>query len=46
MKTAVQQKFSYYPDNVKVTLLQLRTLLLSIIEQQHLGPVEETLKWG
>lgn len=42
----VQQKLDNYPNKVKEALLTIRTLILEIAEQQHLGIVEETLKWG
>ncbi len=43
---SVQQKINDYPNKVKEALLGIRTLILEVAEQQGLGDVEETLKWG
>jgi hypothetical protein len=40
------KKFDEYPENVKRVLLQVRSLILEVAQQQSLGAVEETLKWG
>jgi len=42
----IQAKFDDYPTNVKVRMIELRRLILSLIEREDLGPVQETLKWG
>lgn len=46
MNKDVQTKFDDYPDSVKVRMIELRRFILSLIEREELGPVEETLKWG
>ena len=42
----VQPKFDTYPTSVKLKLLELRSLILDVIERNNLGDFEETLKWG
>ncbi len=46
MEQGVEDKFQQYPENVKVILLLIRQWILDIIEQERLGELEETLKWG
>ena len=46
MELAIQNKFDSYPKDAKAVLLQVRSLILEIAQQQDLGAVEETLKWG
>lgn len=46
MPLAVQQKFDSYPNHIKKPLLEVRSLILDIIDANNLGQVEENLKWG
>jgi len=46
MQLAVQDKFNGYPEHVKIILLELRSLILEIVQVHNLGEVEETLKWS
>ncbi len=46
IKRGLQNKFDSYPKDAKAVLLQVRSLILGIAQQQDLGVVEETLKWG
>jgi hypothetical protein len=46
LKLEVQAKIDSYPEHVKAQLLSVRNLILDIVEEQSLGEVEETLKWG
>ncbi len=46
MDVQIKNKFDGYPKDAKAVLLQVRSLILEIAQQQDLGVVEETLKWG
>ncbi|MBW8184912.1 DUF1801 domain-containing protein [Shewanella nanhaiensis] len=46
MEQGVEVKFQQYPENAKTILLSVRQWILDIIEQERLGELEETLKWG
>ncbi|MBJ7536259.1 DUF1801 domain-containing protein [Marinomonas transparens] len=46
MKSDVQAKLDSYPEHIKPLLLNVRELILEIVEEQNLGDLEETLKWG
>ncbi|MBV1880109.1 MAG: DUF1801 domain-containing protein [Pseudomonadales bacterium] len=46
MKKEIQEKFDSYPDQIALLLHPLRDLILKVAEDQDLGKVEETLKWG
>jgi hypothetical protein len=46
MKIQLKSKFNAYPKAAQVALLEIRSLILDVAEQQKLGAVEETLKWG
>ena len=46
MEVQIQNKFDTYPKSAQVALLEIRSLILDVAEQQKLGTVEETLKWG
>ena len=46
MDVQIKNKFDNYPKDAKAVLLQVRSLILDIAQQQKLGEVEETLKWG
>ncbi|GGN34170.1 MULTISPECIES: DUF1801 domain-containing protein [Marinomonas] len=39
-------KFESYPEGVRSIMLTMRQLILSVAEENQLGAVEETLKWG
>lgn len=45
MQPAVQEKFNSYPEHIRIILMEVRALVLAIIHDNHLGDVEETLKW-
>ena len=43
----VHDKFQSYPESVKEKMLNLRELVLQVVEAlPHIATVEETLKWG
>lgn len=44
--TSALNKIDQYPEQAKGVLLKIRDLILEVAEQQKLGVVEETLKWG
>ena len=45
--SAVAAKFAKYPAEVRIKLMHLRQLILETAEElEHVGPIEETLKWG
>ncbi|QDE30784.1 MULTISPECIES: DUF1801 domain-containing protein [Shewanella] len=46
MDVNVKQKFETYPEDISVCLMQLRTLILSVAQQEGIVDIEETLKWG
>lgn len=46
MKTEVQEKIAAYPEAAQVALLEIRSIVFDIVQQQDLGEIEETLKWG
>ncbi len=46
MEVQIKNKFDSYPKHAKAVLLQVRSLIQEIAQQQDLGVVEETLKWG
>ena len=46
IEQAVKDKFNDYPEHIKNTLLEVRSLILDIAQEHNLGGVEETLKWG
>ena len=45
-QTSALKKIDQYPEQVRGVLLQIRSLILDVAQQQDLGAVEETLKWG
>jgi hypothetical protein len=45
-QTTAQKKIESYPEGAKKALLKVRSIILEIAQQQSLGNVEETLKWG
>jgi len=46
VKPEIRDKFSTYPDKAKRQLVAVRQLILDVAEENDLGTVEETLKWG
>lgn len=46
MNPEVQTKFDGYPDQARNQLINIRQLIFSVAEENGLGPVEESLKWG
>ncbi len=46
MNTQVQEKISSYPGNAKSQLECIRSLILKVADENNLGAVEETFKWG
>ena len=42
----IETKFSSYPDHIRPIMQELRSLILSVSENNELGVIEETLKWG
>lgn len=39
-------KISHYPERAMHAFLQIRAVIYKLVEQNQLGPLEETLKWG
>ncbi|MFA9382852.1 MAG: DUF1801 domain-containing protein [Vibrio cyclitrophicus] len=46
MDKVVKNPFEEYPENVRLRLEELRTLILKLESDLELGEVEESLKWG
>ncbi len=46
MELSVQQKFSTYPAEVSVKLIELRSVILEVAKQLQISDLQETLKWG
>ncbi|WP_420837092.1 hypothetical protein [Aliidiomarina soli] len=46
MKPEIQTKFSTYPAEAQTQLDAVRRLIFAVAEENNLGAVEETLKWG
>ncbi|MGB3368970.1 MAG: DUF1801 domain-containing protein [Acidaminobacteraceae bacterium] len=46
MNIEVEYKISNYTDQISELLFKLRDIILSIANEENLGDVEETLKWG
>lgn len=46
MDKDVYTRFAQYPDNVRVRLDELRSIILSLANELDVGEVEESLKWG
>ena len=46
MNPDVAEKYASYPQAAKDKLLQLREMIFAIAQEQQLGPVTESLKWG
>ncbi|MBW3696692.1 DUF1801 domain-containing protein [Vibrio sp. T187] len=46
MNSDIQRKLDGYPELARSRLIELRTLILSVIEREQFTLKEETLKWG
>lgn len=46
MDRVVRNCFDAYPDNARIRLEELRSLILNVASELALGKVEESLKWG
>ena len=46
IKPELEAKFATYPVAAQEQLKRIRNLILSVAEEDGLGAVEETLKWG
>ena len=46
MNTEIENIFNNYPQATKSTLIKLRELIYTVAQEQNLGAVEESLKWG
>ncbi|WP_219703620.1 DUF1801 domain-containing protein [Marinomonas lutimaris] len=46
MNKAVQIRFDEYPENARIRLEELRSLVFRIAAELELGDVQESLKWG
>ncbi|RUO31661.1 hypothetical protein CWE12_01295 [Aliidiomarina sedimenti] len=46
MKPEIQTKFATYPAEAQTQLDAVRLLIFAVAEENDLGAVEETLKWG
>ncbi len=46
MKPEIEAKFATYPVEAQKQLKNIRRLVFSVAEENGLGMVEETLKWG
>ncbi|MBH0051655.1 DUF1801 domain-containing protein [Pseudoalteromonas sp. SWYJZ19] len=46
MTTDIENIFNNYPQITKSTLIKLRELIYTVAQEQNLGAVEESIKWG
>ncbi|HDZ32259.1 MAG TPA: DUF1801 domain-containing protein [Pseudoalteromonas sp.] len=46
MNKGVENIFNNYPELIKSKLIKLRELIYIVAQEQNLGAVEESLKWG
>ncbi len=46
MDTVVKNKFETYPEEVKSQLLKIREAIYEVAENENIGVLTETLKWG
>ena len=46
MDITVRKKFASYPESVRPQLMQLRKAIFEVAEDERLGTLSETLKWG
>ena len=46
MDKAVKEKFDLYPQDAYVKLMKIRDLIFQVADDEKLGKITETLKWG
>ena len=46
MKKEVEEKYKAYPEAIRKKLDRIRSLIFDVAEENGLGSVDETLKWG
>ena len=46
MNNAVKEKFDAYPPKAKTQLMKIRGLIFEVADEEQLGEIVETLKWG
>ena len=46
MNSTVENKIQLYPDLAQAKFRELRSLIFEVAEENGIGPIEETLKWG
>ena len=46
MTSIIEQKIDSYPEEVKVRFHEIRSLVFKLANENGLGEIEETLKWG
>lgn len=46
LPASVAAKFESYPGPIRKSLLELRELIVGVVEEEKLGKLEESLKWG
>jgi len=46
MSSAVQEKFESYPEVARQQLLKIRNAIYDVAEEESLGNIVESLKWG
>lgn len=46
MEKDVKKKFESYPNKIRPFLENIREMILDVAEEQNIGEVTETLKWG
>lgn len=42
----VSKKFDLYPNKIREQMLEIRNLVMEVVDENQLGSIEETLKWG
>ena len=46
MEKSVQEKFDAYPADAREQLLKIRNAILELGQNENIGEITETLKWG
>ncbi len=46
MKKEIEEKFDYYPAEVRERLNEIRELIFVVASEEEIGEITETLKWG
>ena len=46
MELRVKEKFKTYPADISSLLMQIRSLIYDVAEQDNIANLEEALKWG